>query len=424
MSAKRLLLIFWGLVVIFILAYTDLELPDVAINSDYISCVYPAAKLVSLNRLSELYPPLSAVDFADAPFDQFAHSLLPKLPETLVAWYAYAPIVAMVFCPLSQIPAHISLLIWQLISILALIAAIFLTSGNKVKNTFWYAFLFLPLVITLWIGQLGVVFGILVLAAGYHFAKHNRFFIAGLIWSLCLLKLQYFIVPFLISIFCIFQKKFNCMFGIISGAILLTAINFFVSSPDVLSQWLHVYKITDLIYANPNTGVPQHLVLSLPRTILLHTPIDQHTFIKPIVYALSSIIFFIAIFICYKIAQSRSNAEKSQADNNLSLTFITTLALVIMPLVLPYLFYYDLSIMFFGFLLILNLPNEQRAYFRRLVRAIFIATAIYALIFLFAKQFAHPILLLLVFAIIFIRFFRLIKVCAASGQQEHSAHPS
>src|SRR5918999_2290589 len=89
-------------------------------ESDFIMTFYVAGRLVLAGRSNELYPEPNATSFVNSPFDRAAHEFLPHLPEGSVGAYMYIPLVAAFFAPLSLAGPNDSLLLWQMLSILAL----------------------------------------------------------------------------------------------------------------------------------------------------------------------------------------------------------------------------------------------------------------------------------------------------------------
>jgi hypothetical protein len=90
-------------------------------ESDFIMTFYVAGRLISEGRASELYPDPSAKTFVNSPFDKAAHEFLPKLPQNSVGAYMYIPLVAGFFTPFGWLNANVSLLLWQALSVLALL---------------------------------------------------------------------------------------------------------------------------------------------------------------------------------------------------------------------------------------------------------------------------------------------------------------
>ncbi len=162
-------------------------------QSDYIMTFYVAGHLVAAGKESELYPTPGATNFIGASFNRAAHALLDRLPEKATAIYMYSPAVAWLFAPLSYVSPNLSLLIWHILSIAALLISCKLLAQAVQINfadSLFLSALFGPIFITLWSGQLGLVFGLLPLCIGYLLLLRGRDLLAGIVWSLLLLKPQ------------------------------------------------------------------------------------------------------------------------------------------------------------------------------------------------------------------------------------------
>lgn len=120
----------WGVILIALFVYTDLTMPAINQNSDYLMTFYTAGELVREGNTAALYPPADAGTFVDTPFDKAAHVILPLLPARATAEYMYMPAVAGFFAPFSLIGPSLSLLAWQLVSLAALAICAFLFSSK------------------------------------------------------------------------------------------------------------------------------------------------------------------------------------------------------------------------------------------------------------------------------------------------------
>src|SRR6185312_6112627 len=59
----------WGIILIALFFYTDLTMPAVNQNSDYLMTFYTAGELVREGNTAALYPPADAGTFVDTAFD-------------------------------------------------------------------------------------------------------------------------------------------------------------------------------------------------------------------------------------------------------------------------------------------------------------------------------------------------------------------
>src|SRR6266550_61492 len=217
-----------GLTQILFLVDANFSRPKQFQESDYIMTFYVAGRLVAAGRESDLYPAPDATSFVDASFNKAAHRLLDSLPEKTTAIYMYSPLVATFFAPLSQLSPNWSLLMWHVISIMGLILSCkILAELTKVNfsESLFLCSLFAPVFITLWSGQLGLVFGLLPLCLGYLFLMQDRALIAGLVWSLLLLKPQYFPAVAFVALVLVLNGKFRLALGLALGISAVAAAN-------------------------------------------------------------------------------------------------------------------------------------------------------------------------------------------------------
>src|SRR5262245_18498330 len=155
-------------------------------ESDYIMTFYVAGHLAATGRSNELYPKPDARSFIDSPFDRAAHDLLPQLPKPTTGAYMYSPLVAGLFAPVSLVGPNLSLFFWEALSVLALAVCCILLSrltAVKTSDAFFLSFLFAPIYLTLWAGQLGLGLGLLPLVIGYFLLLRERPLAAGFVWA-------------------------------------------------------------------------------------------------------------------------------------------------------------------------------------------------------------------------------------------------
>ena len=284
---KRLLLyltIGWAAILTTIICFVDFDrqMQPLLQISDYLMTFYVGGNLVAHNQLGTLYPPPDSLTFAGMPFDVAAHALLPKMPASSVAEFMYMPMAAAVFVPFSMVPLNWSLFLWQLSSLAALFASVQCFwmartagdanssdpsdsdpsdsdpsnfdpapgvldhSGTGVSQSVIFrclsALLLLPVCLTLWIGQVGLVFGMLPLSVGYYLLCRKRPFTAGLIWSLAVFKPQ-FLVPACVMIFALLvRKQFRSGIGLLVGLVVILSLSIAIFTPALESRLAAVFK--------------------------------------------------------------------------------------------------------------------------------------------------------------------------------------
>jgi hypothetical protein len=331
-------LIFWALLSLIVIAFTDLKLPDLLGQSDYLMTFHTAGYIASHGLWDILYPQAGAVSFAGAPFDKQAHALLPQMPSWSVAEYMYMPLSAYIFAPFSQLTPTASLIWWQLTSLGALYLGNVLTlgRGQKALLATCAAFAFIPLVFTLWIGQVGLVFALLPLAAGYHLLTRKQYFFAGLVFALLILKPQMLVPALFMVVLELGRKHFAPLGGLITGTMIMAQLNYGLAGEALCNAWLRCLALSDKIYSDPGQGVAVHLATSLPRAILLSQPLATHAFIKPALYLLAFVLLLAGLAATVKLA-------RSALDDQDKVKYSFILGALALPMVVPHLFLYDLG---------------------------------------------------------------------------------
>jgi len=310
-------------------------------ESDFIMTFYVAGRLVSDGRARELYPDPSAKTFVNSPFDKAAHEFLPKLPQNSVGAYMYIPLVAGFFAPFSWLDPNVSLLLWQAMSVLALLwccRQLGQISGAKNSEIFFLAFLFLPIFLTLWAGQLGLTFGLLPLCLGYSLLVKNRPLLAGLVWSLLLLKPQYFLAAAFVALVLLLNRRYWPFVGMSLGVIGLLIITLLGFGPELTLHWLQSHQVSDAMYSSGQQGIPSHLITGLPANLMILFPVEQRAALKWPLYFGAAMLWVMGFYYAIKIA-------KTQADNSTSLAVALTVGACLSAITLPHLLYYDLCVL-------------------------------------------------------------------------------
>ena len=344
---------------IFLLDNNLYSHPDRFQESDYIMTFYVAGHLAAAGRSNELYPEPDARSFIDSPFDKAAHALLPHLPKATTGAYMYIPLVAGFFAPFSFVGPNLSLFFWQALSVLALALCCWLLSRLtvvKISDAFFLSFLYAPVFLTLWAGQLGLGLGLLPLAIGYFLLIKERPFAAGLVWSLLLLKPQYFIAAAFVSLACALTGRYRTFFAMSLGSLLLVGLTIAVFSPSVTMQWLLSHKVSDAYFFEGLQGIPSHLITGLPANLMILLPVDERRAVKLPLYAVAALAWFVGLWFCAKF-------RKTQWPQSAQISLAFVVSLILSALTMPHLLYYDLCVLLpAGFLLVAKngpLPNDK-----------------------------------------------------------------
>jgi hypothetical protein len=247
---------------------------------------------------------------------------------------------------------------------------------------------------TIWIGQVGLVFGLLPLAAGFYFLRREKPLAAGLIFSLLCLKPQMLTPALFLIAFELARKNWRVAAGLASGAFALALANWLGMGWSLCKSWLACLALSDKIYSDAGHGVAVHLATSMPRAILLSQPLTNHGLVKPLVYAAAALLLITGLFAAAKIARS----PLIKRENGLILAF--ALGGLALPVVVPHLFIYDLGALVPTALLLLRQNSFayglEASLCRQLKIIVWLSIAsidIYCLLLVIDKGLAQPLLL-------------------------------
>lgn len=418
---KKLLTMFafgWAVILIALYFYTDLTMPSVNQNSDYLMTFYTAGDLVKSGKAADLYPPANSSTFVDTAFDKAAHAILPKLPAAATAEYMYMPAVASFFIPFSMLDSGQSLIAWQLVSLAALATCTILFSARNFKqddrsglspSAFWVAMTLIPLAVSIWIGQVSIVFGVLPFMLGLFLALKRKDLPAGLILALTVIKPQFFVPTLIIGASMALAKRYQVIIGIVCGAALFLVLNVALFSTGMIEQWLATLKLADTVYSDVRFGVAQHMATSLPRAIILLVPVAQHAIVKPLVYIMAMVLGAFGFYKCVQVMKS-----KLPEQNKLALTGI--IAIFATPVIVPHLFFYDYAIFVAAGYLIYAVSWSADVSWRlkSCLWLGWIITNIYGVVVLANKKIAMP----LIFVLLMLELYRRILVAAGAAIKE------
>ena len=243
----------------------------------------------------------------------YIHQLFPKLSTNTIGTFLYWPLVGALFCPLALLPANIALLVWQCmnlagLSVFALLAARF----DRVNPARFMAltFLYLPIVATLWIGQFSICGGLLPLAFGYFLMRNKRDFLAGLVWSVLILKPQYYPVA-LFTIIAI--GRWRALFALLTGTLVQTLLAVICFTPDVFLIWLHAVKLAETLFSG-NVTVPPNLVACVPGSLIMGLPPSFRFAAKVIRYNSAAIISSLSLLVFVLYQAKKSFSSKTLLD--------------------------------------------------------------------------------------------------------------
>ena len=159
-------------------------------HNDFYSVFLAAAMMAKSGRMNELYLTLEKTGSVGAPFDVFAHQLLPHLDLTTV--FAYPPFVALAFLPFTVLPLKTAMIVWQVMLLCAyfIAAKVFGRVKSVVITCFLSAFSFCPVLQAFLLGQPCGLFIFMPGVLAYVTMCYRRYFLSGLICSFIWFKLQ------------------------------------------------------------------------------------------------------------------------------------------------------------------------------------------------------------------------------------------
>jgi hypothetical protein len=203
---------------------------------------------------------------------------------------------------------------------------------------FFLAFLFLPIFLTLWAGQLGLTLGLLPLCLGFSLLVKTRPLLAGIVWSLLLLKPQYFLAAAFVALVLLLNRRYRTFVGMSLGVIGLLIITLLSFGPELTLHWLQSHQVSDAMYSSGQQGIPSHLITGLPANLMILFPVEQRGAVKWPLYFGAAMLWVAGFYYAIKIA-------KTQADHLPSLAVALILGVCLSAITLPHLLYYDLCVL-------------------------------------------------------------------------------
>jgi len=253
----------------------------------------------------------------------------------------YIPLLAGFFAPFSLVDPNLSLFLWQLMSVVALALSVTIlsrVSRIKISELFFLSFLYGPVFLTLWAGQLGLGFGLLPLCIGYFLLLRQMPFAAGIVWSFLLLKPQYFFAPAFVALVNALTGRYRTLTGMSVGVVCLIVLTTAAFSTPLTVQWLLSHRVSDAYFFSGLQGIPSHLLTGLPANLLILFSVNERELVKLPLYAGAAAMWLFGFWFCSRFKKLQM-AESAQ----ISVTFVV--GLVLSSLTLPHLLYYDLCIL-------------------------------------------------------------------------------
>lgn len=395
-----------AMLVILAIGYSDFSRTDIVVSSDFLTTFYSAATLVGDGDFHKLYPRPGARDFDWQPFDRATHHLLPDLPVPVIAEYTYSPLVAWIFAPLTMGRPRSALIVWQVTSVLALLVAAVIVNGNGSRDErksafdqFWAALVFLPSAWSLWIGQISIVFGLVPIALAMTSLRKRYDKLAGTMFALLFLKQQFLAIGTIVAVAMVFRKRPACLLTMLAVIAVLLGLSIDSSSPAVFLQWFHCLKIADRVYGDPLHGIATHAVISLPRTLLAALPPTSADNVRLLVHACSAVMATATGVLCFRLM-------KRYKENRSWLPSCFIVLVTALPLVAPYFFVHDLTVLVLASWLFAN--NSFGAIDKQLLiihGVLMAAITVYVILLAAASQWSEPAVLVAILALSYIRLY-------------------
>lgn len=395
---------------------TTLYFPGLIQRSDFLSSFYVAGRMAATGLVQNLYPDSTQTTLMMTQFNSYAHQILPSYPSKLNAAYMYPPLMAFLFEPISLLPPPTAFLFWQVLSIFAfgLCALIFSSlNGGRWSSYFWGGLLFFPVFQTIYIGHIGIIAGLLPLSLGYWCLMRGHPIMAGIVWSLLLLKLQFLpVVLLVIGALCL-TGQLTCVIAFALGGLVLAISNIVCFGPDVAYQWLVSLRLSDAIFSDPRYTYPTYLVSSLPGAVVQLVPFLWREAVKKVFYLLAVFISMQALWVSWQLVKKVGQNCLSQV----SLIFV--LGAFLLPLISPHLLFYDLSILALAGMIIYGQPifKSEPHLVRDLLLAWFFVDAYFTAIMFTKSQLAQPAILVIVLGWLYMRILKILQTQIANSSE-------
>jgi len=360
--------------------------------SDYARLYYPCAKFLEMPHFAFTAPPPQVVD-------QFAKILAAFVP----------PLESFIDEPLLLKPLHLltftslpwSQAMWHLLSLLALFGSTAAVTGaaahvqSDAEDTHTMMFMstcLAPVFISLWLGQLGLVFGLLPLALGYLLLTKGKPALAGFIWSFLLLKPAFLIVAVINAIAQVLAGKYRCLAGLVFGIIVVLLITWCACGGGEFNAWLSQFPSFSMQWqADPRLDV------SFTNSVLIFAP-ERREALAPLCCVTSLVIALGGLVALRILARTKGKEDEL-------IPLATLVGTLLVPILAPRLPFYDLSVLVMVALIAYCFERREHMEFRiqTLARISWLAVTGYALLFYFNRGLAYPIEVTFVILILYLR---------------------
>jgi hypothetical protein len=250
----------------------------------------------------------------------------------------------------------------------------------------------------LFIGQIGLVILCLPLTIGYYFLTKGSHAKSGLFWSLLILKPQFIIIPVFFATVLASLKKARCLAGLVCGALLLNVTNFICLGSDTYFKWLYSLKLNAEILSDPACRHKLSIVSSCHEIITGLFANNSQAVISIVIYVLSAAFVLHAFFLC------RTWLRQSGFKTTTFAPVLLAISLLILPLTVPYLRYYDLSVFIVAGMALFEHPYfKSNQALKRDFLLFFILVDLYIVGFIAAPHITPPLIQVIIFLAAYFR---------------------
>jgi len=342
--------------------------------TDYVSAFYLAGKIVNQNDAVSLYPHPTDLTLRGAPFDVLGHKYLPATSSGNFFLFMYPPLVALMFAPLALLTDRTSLLIWQLATMVLMLAAAYaFKKSEAVKQSFFImaasAYTLFCVMHNLVIGQIVVLIGVIPLTAGWLLWRHQKNFRAGLAFSIIVLKPQLLIPIVVLPVAALIggwlrkdqalvRSNLRLLAGMTLGVLLIFGLQICLAGVDSLVGWLRCLRLVNsVVVGESSTPWANHLFLSLPG--LLGTTLNGPFWQRAMPSLQGGLLISAALFLGF----TSNCIWKSgfSADDKKRVSLVCLYALI--PLMAVYLRDYDYAILLPAMWVVFFAMNRQSPLF-------------------------------------------------------------
>jgi hypothetical protein len=159
-----------------------------------------------------------------------------------------------------------------------------------------------------------------------------------MIWSLLLLKPQFFMPAAFVAIVCACMKRFRVLIGMSLGIVGLLHLTIGLFSWPVMLKWVLSHRVSDVYFFSGLQGIPSHLITGLPANLMVLFPIDERDAVKLPLYTAAALFWIFGLLFCWRFGKLQVN-ESTQ----ISVAFI--IGLFLASVTLPHFLYYDLCLL-------------------------------------------------------------------------------